>query len=174
MKRHNHVIVGLVVLAFVVPSVAPSVRAASFQAATMTPGVVLSRLEIRYPSIAESARVSGIVRVRVGVRPDGSVAETTLLEGDDLLNSAAIDAASAATFECRRCTEPATPHVIVFDFSFADARLPTTWKQTSDASSEVTVVGEVQILEFGPPSKPPRAARCFWLWHCSKYRRIYQ
>lgn len=172
MKPHNRVNVGLVALAVLV---APSLTAlASFQAATGAPAVVLSRIEITYPSIAESANVRGTVSVRVGVRPDGSVAETTLLEGKDLpiLNNAAVDAASGATFECRGCSEPSTLHVIVFVFSLGHARVPATWKQTTDGSSEVAVVGEVHIFNFGPRLKPPRAARCLWLWHCSKYRPI--
>jgi TonB family protein len=168
MNRRNLVIV----LAFVVPSVAPSLTAFATQAfsqeATGTPAVVLSRIEIRYPSIAQSAGVRGTVSVRVGVRPDGSVAETTLVKGKDLpiLNDAAKDAASGATFECRGCTEPSTPHVIVFVFLLGDDKLPTTWKQTSDGSSEVTVVDEAPIYYGGPPPKMPRAARCLWLWRC--------
>jgi hypothetical protein len=41
--------------------------------------------------IAQSARVGGTVNVRVGVRPDGTVSETTLLRD-----------ASLAMFECRQ------------------------------------------------------------------------
>ena len=173
MKRRILIVV-VVVLAFLLPSAVPSVtafaRLASAQDTTKTPVVVLSRIEIRYPSIAESARVSGTVSVRVGVRPDGSVAETTVVMGNGfaLLNTTAIDAASGATFECRGCTEPSTPHVIVFEFLLDDPNgRPTTWKQTSDGSSEVTVFGRVPIF-YGEAPTPRmwRAARCLWLWHC--------
>src|SRR5689334_6254350 len=124
------------------------------QQATSAPAVVLSRIEIRYPSIAESAIVSGTVSVRVGVRPDGTVAETTVVEGNDLplLNNAAKTAAAGAIFECGGCNEPSTPHLIVFVFSLGDDRLPTTWKQTSDASSEVTVIGKVPIFYGEAPT----------------------
>jgi TonB family protein len=139
------------------------------------PTVVLSQIQVSYPPIAESARVSGTVKVRVGVRPDGSVAETTLLQGLPLLSNAAVKAASRASFECRACKEQSTPHIIAFVFSFegfdsAGNPRPAAWKQTRDTNSEVTVFGRVTILNIGPPSKPfhVRAARCLWLWHCSK------
>src|SRR3954447_4169535 len=91
----------------------------SAQQAT-NPAVALSRIEGTYPPIAQSARVSGTVNVRVGVRPDGTVSETTLLRDVPLLREAALNAASGATFECRQCTEPATPHTISFVFSLLD------------------------------------------------------
>jgi hypothetical protein len=51
------------------------------QQTTARPVVTLSRIKVVYPPIAVSARVDGTVTVRVGVRPDGSVSETTLLLG---------------------------------------------------------------------------------------------
>src|SRR5579862_1594571 len=134
------------------------------------PVVVLSRIAIYYPAIAESARVRGTVNVRVGVRPDGSVSEATLLDGVPLLNDAAVKAASAAAFECRQCTELVTTHTIAFVFSFPDAfgnAPPATWKQTGNASSEVTIYGANHICDHcsGIPS-PVRSARCLWLWRC--------
>ena len=151
----------------------------SAQQTTTVPAVVLSRIEVFYPPIAESARVSGTVTVRVGVRPNGTVAETTLVQGLPLLSDVAIGAASRASFECRKCTEPSTPHLIAFVFSFADYDSagrppPPVWKQTGDARSEVSVFGGVYIMGPGPGSGPPskpfhvRAARCLWLWRCSK------
>jgi Gram-negative bacterial TonB protein C-terminal len=150
---------------------------ASAQEGTTSPAVVLSRVQVSYPPIAEAALVSGKVNLRAGVRPDGSVAGTTLLQGVPLLNDAAVAAASRASFECRGCTEPETPHTLAFVFSFslggfdsAGNPRPPEWKQTGPASSEVTVFGQVPVLRIGPPSKPfhKRAARCVWLWHCSK------
>ena len=142
------------------------------QQATNLPAVALSRIEVVYPPIAVSAWVSGTVNVRVGVRPDGSVAETTLLRDVRLLSDAAVKAASGATFECRHCTEPATPHTISFVFSILDildSPPPPVWKQTGNASTEVTILGRVYLCDHcvGKPHRV-RAARCLWLWHCSE------
>jgi len=148
---------------------------ASAQHVTTSPAIVLSRIEVSYPSIAESARVRGTVSVRVGVRPDGSIAETTLLgDGVPLLGDAAINAASHASFECRGCTEPSTPHTIAFVFSFDHSEglghaPPPAWRQTGDTSSEVIVFGRSFLCDHCPrPFFPVRAARCLWLWHCGR------
>jgi hypothetical protein len=146
----------------------------SAQQTTTPPVVVLSRIEVSYPEIAVSARMRGTVKVSVGVRPDGSVSETTLLDDVPLLSAAAIKAASGATFECRQCTEPATPHTIAFVFSFMDALdsppPPVVWKQTGDASSEVTILGRSYLCDHCPSGKPSRvrAAWCLWLWRCGE------
>ena len=154
----------------------------SAQEAASAPSVVLLQIpaqDLYYPAIAESARVSGKVDVRVEVRPDGSVAAVTVFPQAGfpwkLLHGIAVDAASRASFECRGCTQPSTPHTIAFVFSFdgfdsAGNPRPAVWKQIGDTSSEVTVFGHVRIINVGPPSKPfhTRAVRCLWLWHCSK------
>src|SRR4051812_34002171 len=109
------------------------VATTSAQQATDLPAVALSRIQGSYPVIAEQARVRGTVIVRVGLRPDGSVSETTLLRDVPLLSDAAVKAASSATFECRQCTEPATPHTISFVFAILDileSPPPPVWKQT--------------------------------------------
>ena len=147
----------------------------SAQQTTARPVVTLSRIEVVYPVIAEYARVGGTVTVRVGVRPDGSVSETTLLQDVQLLSAAAVDAASAARFECRQCTEPATAHTIRFVFSIRaslDSPPPPVVKQTGDASSEVTVFSHNHLCDHcGPREYTPsrvRAARCLWLWRCGE------
>ena len=159
---------------------------ASAQEAASAPSVVLLQIpahDMHYPPIAESARVTGRVDVRVGVRPNGTVAEVTVFPQADapwnLLHGMAVDAASRASFECRGCTQPSTPHTIAFVFSLdrfdsAGNLLPPVWKQIGDSSSEVTVFGRVPVINIGPPGKPfhVRAARCLWLWHCSRQAYI--
>ena len=167
-------------LAACVTAVAAS---ASTQEAAKGPQVVLLQIpaeKVVFPPIAASAMLSGTINVRVAVRPDGSVAEVTVFPQAgmawDLLHGAAAEAAVHASFDCRGCTQPATAHTIAFVYSLdeldsANNPRPLEWKQTGDASSEVTVFARVPVLgPFGPPSKPShvRAARCLWLWHCSK------
>lgn len=154
---------------------------ASAQDAATGPSVVLVQIRtsgLGYPVIAQSARVSGKIDVRVGVRPDGSVAEVTTFPPArwwDLLQGTATSAAAHASFECRGCTEPSTAHIITFVFSLdgsdsAGNPLPPVWKQTGTASSEVTIFGRQDVINpRGPTSKVfhVRAARCLWLWRCS-------
>jgi len=146
-----------------------------------SPAVVLTGVpaNLHYPPIAAAARVTGKVDVRVGVRPDGSVAEATVFPRADtpwrLLYATAADAAARASFQCRGCTQPSTPHTITFVFSLdgfdSDGKaLPPVWKQIGNTSSEVTVFGDVPVCDHCPSGEPPhkRAARCLWLWRCSK------
>jgi hypothetical protein len=103
------------------------------------------------------------------------VYDTTLVEGLLILKDAAVDAASRASFECHGCSELSTPHTMTFVFALVDGPLPPpAWKQTGDASSEVTVFGEVPIYNGGPSPPHLRAARCLWLWHCGKAAYLVQ
>src|SRR5687767_8458679 len=78
-----------------------------------------------YPPIASSARVTGDVVVNVVVRPDGSVASAAVASGASLLREVALKAAQQAQYECRRCTEPATPYSLVFTFRLFGGDGPT-------------------------------------------------
>ena len=53
---------------------------------------VLQRVEPAYPPLALAARVQAAVRVSVKVAPDGSVQDVSIMEGHQLLNTAAIEA----------------------------------------------------------------------------------
>jgi len=164
-------------LAGIVAGVATS---ASAQNTVTNPSVVLVQIrasELVYPAIAQSARVSGTIDVRVGVRPDGSVAEVTtfpLARWWQMLQEVATVAAAHASFECRGCTEPLTAHTITFVFSLdgsdsAGNPPPPTWKQIGPASSEVTIVRRHEVINpRGPTTRVlhDRAARCLWLWRC--------
>ena len=150
---------------------------AAGQQASGAASVVLSQIHVFYPPIAESARVQGKVDVRVSVRPDGTVAELAAGEAENrsvegLLRSAAVAAASGARFECRGCTQPATPHTITFVFTLdypADKPPPPVWREAGDARSEVTVFGTVQVCDHcgaAPQPTRKRSGMCLWLWRC--------
>lgn len=152
---------------------------AAGQQASGTASVVLSDIHVFYPPIAEAARVQGKVDVRVSVRPDGSVGELAASEGESrieegLLRPAAVAAASGARFECRGCTQPATPHTITFVFTLeyptpTDKPPPPAWRQTGEARSEVTVFGRMAVCDHCGASRPPtreRSGICLWLWRC--------
>jgi TonB family protein len=154
----------------------------SARQAPSAPSVVLLQIPegVLYPPIAASARVTGTIDVRVGVRPDGTVADVTIFPQANLawklLQGSAVDAASRARFECRGCTQPSTPHTMTFVFSLdkhddEGNPAPAEWKQVGQASSEIILFGHVTIHRWGPETSKPfhvRAARCLWLWRCSK------
>ena len=65
---------------------------------------------ISYPPMALAARVSGEVNVEVEVRGDGTVNDTTVLSGPQMLRAVVIESVQKSTFSCGACT----PEIIKF------------------------------------------------------------
>ena len=127
-----------------------------------------------YPPIAESARVTGNVVVKVVVRPDGGVASATVESGAPLLREVALNAAQQAQYECRGCTEPGTPLSLVFTFRIfgRDEPKPATGLTFDrEGGATVNVVGEVGYWWEGAvftqfAARRVRSPKCLWLWRC--------
>lgn len=67
--------------------------AGTTSAKTGTPAVVLIRkVPPKYPLLAKMSRVSGVVKLRVVIAPDGTVKGVTVISGNKLLTKAATDA----------------------------------------------------------------------------------
>jgi TonB family protein len=125
-----------------------------------------------YPPIAVSARVSGDVEVNIRVRPDGSVESATIVSGPPLLQQAALDAAHKSAFECRGCSEAATPYTLVFAFQLDGGTHTTTEDhlrgtvRDAPSQSRVTIVAETPLVIPYFASFSVRSAKCLWLWRC--------
>ncbi|HMK28867.1 MAG TPA: energy transducer TonB [Terriglobales bacterium] len=70
-----------------------------------------------YPELAKKMNVSGIVRIEVGVAPDGSVKQTHVIGGHPVLVLAAEDAIKKWKFEP---ASGATTETVVFKFKGED------------------------------------------------------
>jgi TonB family protein len=82
----------------------------------------------RYPQIAKSARVTGVVVLDLSIAADGQVTEARVLGGVPLLSDAAI--AHAKTWRVR--TTSARRGVVVYEFAFEDVLCkPGTWDEWS-------------------------------------------
>ena len=153
--------------------------------AQQSPGraVLVSLADPIYPPLARQANISGDVIVEITVRPGGQ-SDAALVNGHPMLKQAAIDSAMHSTFECPGCTESAK-YWLVYSFQQTEEgdcctalsvparvkREPRTIDQLGRPKTHVTVaavhgclcdpttvVSEVRV----------RAAKCFYLWHCSK------
>jgi len=96
-----------------------------------------------YPSIAQSARVSGEVEVKVSVRPDGSIESAEVIGAIPLLSEAALEAARKSEFECQRYDVP-VPYSLVFAFVL-DVPAPSPGEEQS-AVTQVSVSLEVRLV----------------------------
>src|SRR5690242_2409005 len=67
-------------------------------------GIALSRLtEPVYPPLARTARISGDVELKLGIRKDGTIASAIVISGHPMLAQAALQSAQQSQFECRAC-----------------------------------------------------------------------
>jgi len=148
-----------------------SLHAAAGQAGSDVVPVTVMRPA--YPRIAESARVHGEVEVQVAVRPNGTVESATVIRGLPLLQPAALEAARKSRFDCRRCSDPVTPYLLMFAFLLEDGNNPATSPGAAEAvrlsptQSRVTVVAKSQIVILDNIAHVSvRSIRCLYLWYC--------
>jgi hypothetical protein len=79
-----------------------------------------------YPPIARSARVQGVVRVKLHIAPDG-VPAVTSMEGHPMLKPSVIDSISRWKFTCMDCSYGSSyEHSISFDFQLPQEGDSTT------------------------------------------------
>ncbi len=97
-----------------------------------------------YPPLARQARIMGDVRVYVHVRKDGSVESVELFSGHPMLAPTALESARKSQFECRGCSDDASPYPMTYTFGFLD-----------DGKSKEVVT-----------EKPALSAKCLFLWKC--------
>ena len=72
----------------------------------------------QYPSIAQSARVQGVVSVEATVGPDGRVAEARVLRSIPLLDQAALDAVKQWIFTPTLLNGTAVPVIMTVTVNF--------------------------------------------------------
>lgn len=133
------------------------------------PDVVVSTLHPPiYPAIARTARISGEVEIRLGIRKDGSVDSAVPLSGHELLRQAAMDSARQSQFECRRCTDEVTSYSLVYSFQFTGeaACNRQTNVQFNPVEKRIVVTADVPEIIVDYENIRVRSAKCLYLWAC--------
>ena len=102
---------------------------------------------IAYPQMAKIARVTGDVRIRVKLLPDGRVYSVDVLSGSPLLKSAAFESAKRSIYECRNCSKEGATISLTYTFALRE-----------DIDCSVTKL---------------RSAKCLYMWKCGGYRENY-
>lgn len=149
--------------------------------------VVLTKLAPPiYPPLAREARISGDVVLMVEIRPNGSVASTSVVAGHPLLVQAALDSAKQSQFECRNCSEDGISYRLVYSFGLDASNCSATVRgdlkrppRLTQAVGHVTIIDVPVCVDHGPLGpgvivKPDRArsGKCLWLWKCGPPRVI--
>jgi TonB family protein len=114
-------------------------------------GVVLTKLSPPvYPPLARQARITGDVKIQIGIRRDGSVASADVISGPSMLKQAALESAQKSTFECEGwssgvfvvgCRDAVAPFTLIYTFGIRDDGLGCSITRS-------------------------RAKRCLYLWAC--------
>jgi hypothetical protein len=135
-----------------------------------------------YPAIARTVHVSGDVVVKIGMQKDGKVVFSEVLSGPALLQRAAIDSATASTFDCRGCTDAVTVFSLVYSFRWIPSSIcrpssAATGAQGGEASqpargvtqdgNRVTVADEEQCSVDPRAEIHRRSWKCLYLWRCT-------
>lgn len=102
-----------------------------------------------YPPLARMARITGDVRVDLGIRPDGKVESAEVVSGHAMLKQAALDSARKSTYLCQGCTRPVTPLTVTYTFAMRDDH------------------DGVNLCGF---RKRARSAKCLYLWKCTEWQ----
>jgi TonB family protein len=118
-------------------------------ATTPETGVVLTKLAPPvYPPLARQARITGDIRIRIGIGPDGSVVSADVVSGHPMLKQAALDSAQKSIFGCGGCSDATTEYSLTYTFGFQD-----------DGGCE----GVVEVSRV-------RSSKCLYLWRCGRRR----
>jgi len=171
--------VALMSATIVVPfNIGANAQNAGTAAASLGTGVVLTKLSPPlYPPLARQARITGDVRVLVGIRRDGSVESAELLSGHPMLVQAALDSARKSIFECRGCFESVTQYPLTYAFEiWADCRFGPNCQAVEPRAPEVSQSEHKITITVEPActcdpariyvQKKIRSAKCLYLWKC--------
>jgi TonB family protein len=127
-----------------------------------------------YPPLAQQARISGIVRINLRLRKDGTVESARVVDGHPILRGAALESAQKSEFECADCAE-ATSYFLVYEFKLRDGCHfgPHCELLDSDQSLVTQTPGRVVVSAVSLCTCDPEAAvtrvrspRCLYLWKC--------
>lgn len=172
---------------------------APVQSSSQTPqtGVVMTKLSPPiYPPLARQARIMGDVKLKVDIRPDGSVESAEVISGHPILKLAALDSAKNSVFECRGCEGPQTSS-LVYNFVILDTAefkpdpcccstppkrpVKDVEPQMNMAAGLITISVPTTPVCMCPDECDERRAeehsryrslKCLYLWKCGK-RRVY-
>jgi TonB family protein len=137
-----------------------------------------------YPAIARTAHISGDVVLKIGVHQDGTVESSEFVSGAALLSRAAIDSATASTFDCPKCEEDVTFYVLIHSFQLIDrgccsanesdpkpqdGQAAPPAEGASLSGNRITLTADVVCL-CDPVARVGRvrSVNCLYLWKCGR------
>ena len=131
-----------------------------------------------YPRLAQQARITGDVDLKIRIRPDGTVEAAEVISGHPMLREAALDSARQSRFDCRFCSDGTTEYSLTYRFEIAprepqkacdDVRAPSPPAEIDKTKHLITVSAwELWICDPACTITRFRSAKCLYLWKCSQ------
>jgi len=141
-------------------------------------GVVLAKLARPvYPPLARATRISGDVRLLLGIRRDKSIESAVIVKRSPALQQTALESVQQSQFECPSCTEVVTSYSLVYTFQLVDycrtakngpskdaPRDGQPRAQVIQSQNHVTVLDEPSWCDPGVTIHKVRSTKCLYLW----------
>lgn len=172
LRRMRRFLLLIFAIVFAIPLLTGNVRGQSAVfSETAQSAVVLSKLSRPiYPAIARTARISGDVELKLGIRKDGSVQSVEAISGPAMLKQAALDSAQKSQFECRGCGDETTWYSLIYSFQLAAAtEAPTRHNDIVEVvpkQNRVTITAPPAQIIIDFALLKARSAKCLYLWYC--------
>ncbi len=135
-----------------------------------------------YPQLAFAAHVSGVVKLDLAVRHDGTLQSADVISGPAMLRQAALGAVQQARFECQGCGDAPTQIHVAVQYTLGNVRPCPPAEESSTASIEtesylqVTHSSDAISITDRPigtcdyaatiSKNSARSVKCLFLWHC--------
>jgi hypothetical protein len=143
--------------------------------------VVLTKLSPPVcPRIALTARITGDVELKLGIRQDGSVDSAVYSSGPPLLMRAALDSAQQSQFECQKCGEEVTPYRLLYTFRLdavtvsctapedCNKSYPTRSPEVTQTENHIILINHEAPMCICGGFPRVRSLKCLYLWRCGR------
>jgi len=130
-----------------------------------------------YPRLAQQARITGDVNLKLSIGSDGHVETVDVVDGHAMLRQAAVESARQSVFECRQCNSRSASYSLSYRFQISPRVASTVCSGQLDPTDppadvdleahRITVLAwEMWICD--PAVRKVRSAKCLYLWKCGE------
>jgi len=130
-----------------------------------------------YPRLAQQARITGDVNLKLSIGSDGHVESVDVVDGHAMLRQVAVESARKSVFECRQCNGRSDSYSLSYRFEISPTDPPKDCSGKADpgnppgevdlAAHRVTVFAR-EMWTCDPAVVKVRSVKCLYLWKCGE------
>jgi hypothetical protein len=147
---------------------------------------LITLVQLTFPPLARTARISGDVHVDLLIKKDGTVESVKAVSGPSLLTYAAVENAKQLKFECQGCQDEFTPYTLVYTYKLSDSegtnlcgcssKTPLPKPVVTQSSNHITIQDSPACIspdgcdpKFNEKVQKYRSLKCAYLWKCGNH-----